>query len=365
MTGRLAVVFAIAVALLVEGDAVAVPPPPAVGDFQAGTASAAPGQRADGFIDVASREDDGGTRIPLTVFRGARAGPILAITAGIHGSEYVPIIALQRLLSILDAKEMAGTVVLVQIANPPSFLKRTVYYGPTDWKNLERAFPGKADGTLTERIADRLTSEVIARSDDFVDVHCGDGNEALRPYVSYLADPDPSIAERSRQMAVAFGIDYVLISRTGPVNHGSDVHSSETAVGNGRPSVAVEAGELGRTDEDVIDQVVRGLVRVMKHLGILRGAASTVRAPTFIERSALIKSPQTGIFYPLVEAGQSVPEGARLGIVTNFFGGRIAEPVAPFAGVVMYVVRTPPISEGEPIAMVGEISKIPIAKAKP
>ena len=95
-------------------------------------------------------------------------------------------------------------MVIVHIANVPSFQRRTVHCGPDDWKNLNRVFPGNASGTPTERIAHVLTHEVFDRVDAVVDVHCGDGNEALSPYVAFIANaPDPSVTARSRAMAMA------------------------------------------------------------------------------------------------------------------------------------------------------------------
>jgi predicted deacylase len=122
---------------------------------------------------------DRGTFIPITIVHGARPGPVLALVAGVHGSEYSPILALQALAPRLDPKEIRGTVVLVQVANIPAFLGRTVYTGPIDGKNLNRSYPGRADGSVSERIADVITNDVIRRTDFVVDVHSGDANEDL------------------------------------------------------------------------------------------------------------------------------------------------------------------------------------------
>jgi hypothetical protein len=154
--------------------------------FSLGSVTAAPGTLASGTLRVAPRGGDGGTEIPFSILHGRTPGPVLALIAGTHGMEYVPIVALQRLRTTIDPGRLAGTILMVHVANLPSFLGRTIYYSPADGKNLNRVFPGKADGTLSERIADTITREVIARATHVVDIHCGDGNESLRPYVYWI-----------------------------------------------------------------------------------------------------------------------------------------------------------------------------------
>src|SRR5437773_8729490 len=117
-----------------------------------GSASARAGQSASGFIDVPAGVD-AATRIPITIVRGAQPGPTLALIAGTHGSEVAPIVALERVRPMIDPATLRGTVLIVHVANLPSFLGRTIYYSPIDGKNLNRVYPGKPDGTVSERIA--------------------------------------------------------------------------------------------------------------------------------------------------------------------------------------------------------------------
>src|SRR6266540_5285312 len=146
-----------------------------------GSVVARPGQAASGFIEVPAGVD-AATRIPITILRGAQSGPTLALIAGTHGSEVAPIVALQRVRATIDPAVLRGTVLIVHVANMPSFLGRTIYYSPIDGKNLNRVYPGKPDGTVSERIAFAITNQVIERADYLVDLHAGDGNESLRPY---------------------------------------------------------------------------------------------------------------------------------------------------------------------------------------
>ena len=209
---------------------------------------------------------------------------MLALTAGVHGQEYTPVLALQRVLKTLDPKTLAGTVVLVHVANMPSYLARTIYYSPADGKNLNRVFPGRADGTLSERIALVLTREVIERATHVVDLHCGDGNESLRPYSYWITTGAPAVADAGKQMALAFGLDHIVVDRERPNDPSASVYLSNTAITRGKPALTIESGGLARTDEESIAAIERGIAGLLKHLGHARrgpgagGAADLDRA---------------------------------------------------------------------------------------
>ena len=152
------------------------------------------------FFNRAAGRDQG-TRIPVSVINGLRAGPVLALIAGTHGYEYPGITALQRLRQQVSAEELAGALILVHLANPPAFYGRSIYKTPADGKNLNRVYPGKPDGSVSERIADSITRAVIEQADYLVDLHAGDGNEALRPYVYMPVTGNPELDAASRGMA--------------------------------------------------------------------------------------------------------------------------------------------------------------------
>jgi uncharacterized protein len=316
-----------------------------------------PGAKASGMIQVSSGNDEA-TTIPISVIHGAQPGPTLALVAGNHGYEYTPIIALQRLAPRLDPMRMAGTLILVHVANMPSFLKRTIYYSPVDGKNLNRAYPGKADGTVSDRIAYQITKEVIERADYVLDIHCGDGNESLRPYSYWdVKAGGKEVVEKSKQLALAFGLDRIVMDSERPSDPANSVYCSTTATTRGKPAITVESGGLGATDDESIARIERGVMSVMRHLKMIEGQPQMVEHPMFIDRSEVLRSAETGIFYSLVERGHTVVKGALMGYVTDFFGKRIYELRAPFAGEVLYILGTPPISKGEPLAMVGHVAE--------
>jgi predicted deacylase len=329
----------------------------AVEPFTVGGITAPPGESVSGLLDVPAGVDEG-TKIPVTVIQGTKPGPVLALIAGTHGYEYAPILALEWIRPQIRPDELAGTVILIHIANLPSFLHRTIYYSPVDGKNLNRVYPGKADGTQTERIAYTITKEVIERADYLVDMHCGDGNEALRPYAYWTRTGKADLDEASRQLALAFGLDHIVINSVAeqgwPNDPQASVYTDNTALTRGKPAITTETGQLGQTDIEPVTLALRGAWGVLAHLKMLATLGQPIPAEqvVWLDKYEVVRSPDTGVFRAATKPGYTVAQGALLGTLSDFFGNQIQEIRAPFAGVVNYVVATPPVSKGEPLAMV-------------
>jgi predicted deacylase len=302
--------------------------------------------RSDQTIDL------GFTTIPITVFKGSKPGPVLALTAGIHGYEYPPILALQR----LQVKKLSGTLIVVHVANMPSFLGRTVYFSPLDGKNLNRVFPGRKDGTESEQIAHAITTNVIDKCDYLLDLHCGDGNESLRPYVYQTVTGDTAFDSRIAALVANFGFDHIVIDRARPIDPAASLYCSNTAITRGKPAMTVESGYLGCTDEKCTTGILRGIDSVMRYLKMIDGKPLKTK-PVYLDPAEVLTSPATGILYPHVERNAMVKKGQVLAHITDFFGKKIADVKAPFAGVVLYVVATPPITQGQPVGCVGRIRR--------
>jgi predicted deacylase len=321
--------------------------------FTVGGVTAAPGSIASGSLIIAPRAGDTGTEVPFTIVNGTTAGPVLALVAGTHGMEYVPIIALQRMRTAIDPKTLKGTVIMIHVANMPSFLKRTIYYSPADGKNLNRVFPGKADGTLSERIAEVITREVIARASHVVDLHCGDGNESLAAYSYWITTGPAGVAEQSKDMALAFGLDHIIVDGARPTDAAASVYLSNTAITRGKPALTTETGGMAVVDDAAVALVERGVWGLLKHLKMRADGSAPTTTPILIAKSQVITSSATGILQPLVERGRTVAKGAKIAVVTDFHGKVLEEILAPFDGEILYIVATPPITKGEPVAMIG------------
>src|SRR3989449_10586339 len=127
---------------------------PAQSKFTVGTATAAPGQKATGYLEVPAGVD-AATNSPVVVVNGAKPGKVLALVSGAHGTEYASIIAIEKLISDLDPAQVTGTVILVPLVNVSSFEQKVPHVNPVDGKSMNRFYPGKADGTQTERSEER------------------------------------------------------------------------------------------------------------------------------------------------------------------------------------------------------------------
>jgi predicted deacylase len=324
--------------------------------FVIGGLRAAPGETVSGFLQVPEK-DGVGSAIPLTIIHGRRPGKVLALVAGVHGYEYPPIMALDRLREAIAPQDLAGTVILVHIANLRAFQRRLIYYNPSDWKNLNRVFPGNPAGSLSERTAHVLTEEVIKRCDFLVDLHCGDGNEALIPYSYWTISGTKTMDDQTRAMVLAFGLRYVIIDETRPKDLRDAKYLSNTAVLLGKPAITTEAGFLGQTDEQSIDLNVRGVLSLMRFLRMIEGPPETVEEPVWIDRYEVVNSPADGLFFPETKMGYYVREGQRVGVVTDYFG-RVQNVIrAPWSGVILYIINTPPANAGEPLFEVGRVKR--------
>jgi predicted deacylase len=320
--------------------------------FAVGTARAARGHTATGLIEVPAGVD-AATSIPVAVVHGVRPGPVLAIVSGAHGTEYASIIAVEKLIRTLDAAQISGTVILVPLVNRASFDQKVVHVNPVDGKSMNRFYPGKADGTQTERASYLMTQQVVEPSDHLIDLHGGDLDESLRPY-SYWTKTGREDQDRiSREMVLAFGLDRIIVSTDRPKDPSASRYLENTATTRLKPSITAEAGHAGTVEAEDVDALVRGSLSVMRYLRMLPGTPDSVRKPVWITSVATVNSEQPGVFYPLVKRGASVAKDTPLGYVTDFFGQTVFEARAPVAGEVLYICSVPSMTKGGTIANIG------------
>jgi predicted deacylase len=320
--------------------------------FTVGTATAARGQKAFGAIQVPAGTDAALT-IPVAVVHGARPGPVLAIVSGAHGTEYASILAVERLIQQIDASTVSGTVILVPLVNVPSFEQKIAHVNPVDGKSMNRFYPGRMDGTQTERASFLITKQVVEPADHLIDLHGGDLDESLRPYSYWTKTGNEKQDATSREMLLAFGLDHIIISADRPKDPAASRYLENTASTRGKPSLTAEAGHAGTTEPQDIDALTNGCLSVMRYLKMLPGAPSNVESPVWIERIAGITSEATGIFTPLVARGAYVQKGMKVGTVTDYLGRFLMDARAPDSGVVLFIRAVPSMTKGETIANIG------------
>jgi len=324
--------------------------------FTVGTATAQRGQKVTGVIAVPAGVD-AATNIPVAVIHGAKPGPVLALVSGAHGTEYTSIVALEKLIGMLNPAEISGTVIIVPLVNIPSFEQKVPHVNPIDGKSMNRMYPGKMDGTQTDRASYLITKQVVEQCDHLIDYHGGDLDESLRPYSYWTTTGNAKQDQFSREMVLAFGLDHIIISADRPKDPNASRYLENTATTRGKPSITVEAGHAGTVEPEDLAALVDGSIGVMRFLKMLPGSPSPIEHPVWVEKILTITSDQTGIFYPLVKRGTYVEQGMKVGYVTDYVGKTIFEARAPGAGVVLYICAVPSMTKGATIANIGVVAK--------
>ena len=231
--------------------------------FAVGTASAAPGQKTSGYLEVPAGVD-AATNIPVVVVNGVKPGKILALVSGAHGTEYVSIIAIEKLIAKLDPAQLTGTVILVPLVNIASFEQKVPHVNPIDNKSMNRFYPGKADGTQTERASYLITKQIVDRCDYLIDYHGGDLDESLRPYAYWGPTGNELQDHISKEMVLAFGLDHIIIWSERPTDPNATRYLDNTAAVRGKPSIVVEAGHAGTVETDDVNLLVKGTLSTMR-----------------------------------------------------------------------------------------------------
>jgi uncharacterized protein len=278
--------------------------------------------------------------LPIAIINGTTPGPVLTMTAGIHGGEYVPVVAVRQFIRDLDPMQMRGTVVASLQSSPVAFQQRSAFVNPLDGRNLNRSFPGDPRGGPTARLAAWLWENLLARADFYVDCHCGDLPETLDPFAGVSPGPDGVVSELSRALAECFEVSRLIVDRT----RGSTIHEAALA---GIPAALVEVGGQGRWSQAEADVQRRGLLRAAALAGILPPEEGALpRLPVF-EDAADVLSERPGLWFPEVPVGTFVINGTRLGRLEDPFGDVVQEILAPAAGVVSYGLSSLAAAEGD------------------
>ena len=298
--------------------------------------SIAPGSKAAFSLPVTDE-----IALPVLAVRGAAAGPALVVSAGVHGDEFEGVQAIFDVYRWLDAAQLRGSLIAVPVANPPAFwnLTRT----SPDGGNLARTFPGDPAGTATQAIAWCFDRGILSLADFYLDLHSAGVQWAMPTLVGYHA------ADRKAEAAAeAFGAPVVWRHPT--VGPGRTVSAASA---RGIPWLYAEARGAGRIHAADLEIYRRGMVRLLRHLGILSGALEPLPPPVRlcgdgnIDRG--IAASERGFLTPCVELLQEVETGQPLGTLQDVWGRTIQELTAPCGGVVVLIHACPLVKPGEPL----------------
>lgn len=325
-------------------------------EFQFGQYTIESGKRLDVSLPVPAGESDPATFIPVSVFAGHTDGPTVLIIAGVHGYEFSPILAAEKLANDLSAQTLRGNVVIVRTAHVAAFENRSVYVNPFDRKNLNRSFPGSAHGTQTERIAHVLSTQVIPTADFVFDVHCGDGAEWLASFAGVYGGPLSSGYDTALGVARALGLPNVVRYSMNTQEQVDTRRSlNRQAVAQGLPTVLVEVGENGKRDPRDVYTIVRGLRDGLAFLQVLPARETAPGPPPrFFDGTSSMAVEHSGLWYPTHRAGRYVQKGDRLGIIKSYSGEVLATVTAPVAGYTLYGLAGPPVKAGESVVTIAK-----------
>lgn len=306
--------------------------------FTVGSLTAAAGQKLQGYLPVLGCDFE----LPITLINGAKEGKTVVITGGTHGGEYPGIETSIRIAKELDPQKVQGQIAVVHPVNIPAFFAKTQYVGPHDGKNLNREYPGKALGTVTERIAYTISSLLFTQADFYMDLHGGDIHEDLTPFVFYSKAGSEENAEYAKAAASVMGIEFVIPSS-------SDNGAFGCAAKMGVPAILAEIGGCGLWSEAQVQIYLAGVRNILRFLKVIDGEVVDLGAVKVLPPMAGLNAEQTGCWYPEVALKETVKTGQKIGEIRDCFGKVLGEYYAPQDGIILYVIRSLAINVGDPL----------------
>lgn len=312
--------------------------------FEIGGHSVLPGEHARFEMPVAVLPTQTQLHFPVTVLNGLRPGPRLWVNAAIHGDELNGVEVIARTLSRIQGPLLRGSLVAVPIVNVFGFLQGSRYL--PDRRDLNRSFPGSPRGSLASRVAHIFMTEIVERCTHGIDIHTAASERDNYPQTRCdLDDPE------TRRIAEAFRAPVMV--------HSSVRDGSLRGAARKRdiPVLVYEAGQARRFDEVAVETGARGLIGVLRELGMVGRRQRTNRLPSAeIRSSSWVRARRGGILRLFVRPGEWVEKQQLLGTVADPFGEEQRAVRAPFAGVVIGIDRNPVVHGGDAVVHVGRLN---------
>lgn len=315
--------------------------------FVIGSETIAPGTRRTIDLPVSFLSDHTPVTMSAHIVHGKTAGPVVFISAGIHGDEVIGIEIVRRILKTPNLRTLKGTLIVVPIVNAFGFINRSRYL--PDRRDLNRSFPGSETGSLASRLADLLVTEIVARSDLGIDLHSAAVHRTNYPQIRVAKDDDAS-----RALADVFCAPVIMEST---LREGS---LRETADQMGKTVLLYEAGEGLRFDEFSVRAGVAGIMRVLHHMGMIRakGVTKPKGKSQFCPSSKWLRAPIGGLLRTYKSDGDLVHEGDLMGSVSDPFGEEEHDIEAPFDGIIVGRAVLPVINEGDAVFHLARVASM-------
>jgi predicted deacylase len=317
------------------------------------------GERAKKRIRVAELADGSWLELPLMVIRGRQPGPVFYIGAAFHGDEVAGVEIVGRLISLLDVGTLRGTLLVVPVQNPLAFQVQHRYFvghmlrSPMDQNPADpwASFPGDPNGNLAALIAHALFDQMMRHADYMVDIHTPTTGGRYAPFAFLPPTRCGKTVAEAEVLAGAFGADYILAAEKGMYVGDKNPH---TVLGErGIPAFGVEIGEGGRLDEPDIDVGLRGLLNLLKKVGMLPGDPVLLGRRLVIRTMEITRATRGGILHLLVKLNEQVTKGQPVARVMSPFGETLEQIHACHSGPVVRIATVPIVSSGERVIQVG------------
>ncbi len=318
--------------------------------IQIGGTTIKPGTRVNVDLPVADLYTSTSLHMPVQVICGRKAGPVLFVSAAIHGDELNGVEIIRRLLKRKVLRSIRGTLLAVPIVNVHGFLNQSRYL--PDRRDLNRSFPGSKKGSIASRLADLFIRQIVSKADFGIDLHTGAINRSNLPQIRANLD-DPETLE----IAKAFGAPVIINSDM------RDGSLRACAYDRGMPVLIYEAGEALRFNEISIRAGMRGIVNVMRQIGMLPKTRNSRQATPVIARStSWVRAPSSGIVTAETKLGNSVRKDQRLASISTPLGDEEDYVIAPFDGIVIGKSNLPLTHEGDALFHLGAFKSMPRAE---
>ncbi|MGE0488933.1 MAG: succinylglutamate desuccinylase/aspartoacylase family protein [Vulcanimicrobiota bacterium] len=302
------------------------------------------GQRTDFWRGLYQDATSCPVRVPFIVARGARNGPVLGVTAAVHGNELNGLRIIQHLLEEVDLARLAGSLVCVPVVNVPSYNAGTRLF--PDGLDLNHVFPGKSEGRPAEQYARAFSETLLPCLDYLVDLHTASDGRVNTMYVRV----DMKV-EVAHQMAVDFNPQIILHGRSG------DGTLRSAARRHDIPAVTVEAGNPSVIQGRMVFEGETGIRNIMMGLGMLEGKPSITREPVVCEASRWLRTTSGGLLETRFKLLERVVKRQVLAVTRDPFGKILKEYRCPADGVVIGMAANPAAASGTRYCHLGTIGE--------